>query len=521
MCIRDRYLGNGIVVCNGKNYEDAGMAIIPVNAKTVSFQVQSLDANRRVRLLSVYPGISINLTEEDITSCRVSLRSDLSITSPSWQVSEIEVQAYYPHDISEAVANIADDVPILYRSGYKDDWSEWRRFYVSEPVSMDGNLMTIKGQDASARLSKVSLKMSIANIRYSDATRALYNKIRSVLSKAGISYKMDPIPKATKGSTNTSILFKEMTGDAFIKDVNLLAHANKSFMPTFVDAGIPRLTWKNPSVKWIINETECGDVVRNVDRNIAKIFCKEEDGLMADLHRSNKWIDLVKDQSQSKKGKINTISLEGYWWAFQALTRSLTGSHTAYQAGTGKAYRVKDKYGKLAAHPSDVTFITTASTCKWIGKKVTTAKKNRKKIPYRLKSGKIRYKTITWKVKKPLYTIRGKRLSFVNRKFTISDPNGRTGQSIELSPITLGRFYYKPKKATKGVTLYPNYSYLFKISNITGSFTWKGDPRMQPRDLFYFVTKEGREIVCTIESIEIKHEGGGTTANIAYREGIV
>ena len=44
---------------------------------------------------------------------------------------------------------------------------------------------------------------------------------------------------------------------------------------------------------------------------------------------------------------------------------------------------------------------------------------------------------------------------------------------------------------------------------------------MQPRDLFYFVTKEGREIVCTIESIEIKHEGGGTTANIAYREGIV
>ena len=59
-----------------------------------------------------------------------------------------------------------------------------------------------------------------------------------------------------------------------------------------------------------------------------------------------------------------------------------------------------------------------------------------------------------------------------------------------------------------------------------GSFTWKGDPRMQPRDVVEFHRAErdsdGNEVVelITIESISLIHEGGGTKATLTYRKGI-
>ena len=62
---------------------------------------------------------------------------------------------------------------------------------------------------------------------------------------------------------------------------------------------------------------------------------------------------------------------------------------------------------------------------------------------------------------------------------------------------------------------------LLRRSNETGSFTWKGDPRMQPRDVANFHRLDGTVEEITIESITLKHEGGGTTAEIVYRKGVV
>ena len=58
-------------------------------------------------------------------------------------------------------------------------------------------------------------------------------------------------------------------------------------------------------------------------------------------------------------------------------------------------------------------------------------------------------------------------------------------------------------------------------SNITGSFTFKGDPRMQPRDTFKFVRLGGTTEIATIERIELTHEGGGTSAVLHYRLGVM
>ena len=61
----------------------------------------------------------------------------------------------------------------------------------------------------------------------------------------------------------------------------------------------------------------------------------------------------------------------------------------------------------------------------------------------------------------------------------------------------------------------------FEKSNITGSFTWKGDPRMQPRDVVEWERLDGTTTTITLENITLTHEGGGTSAEITYREGVV
>jgi hypothetical protein len=43
---------------------------------------------------------------------------------------------------------------------------------------------------------------------------------------------------------------------------------------------------------------------------------------------------------------------------------------------------------------------------------------------------------------------------------------------------------------------------------------------MQPRDVFSFHRLDGSEELCTIETITLTHEGGGTKAEVTYRKGI-
>ena len=59
------------------------------------------------------------------------------------------------------------------------------------------------------------------------------------------------------------------------------------------------------------------------------------------------------------------------------------------------------------------------------------------------------------------------------------------------------------------------------MSEKRGSFRWKGNPKMQPRDVFNFVHLDGTTEVCTLETIELTHDGGGTYADISYRVGVV
>ena len=58
-------------------------------------------------------------------------------------------------------------------------------------------------------------------------------------------------------------------------------------------------------------------------------------------------------------------------------------------------------------------------------------------------------------------------------------------------------------------------------SKIKGSFTWKGDPRIQPRSHGKFLRKDGTVEDITLENITLIHEEGGLYSEITYRKGII
>lgn len=77
------------------------------------------------------------------------------------------------------------------------------------------------------------------------------------------------------------------------------------------------------------------------------------------------------------------------------------------------------------------------------------------------------------------------------------------------------------------ITLFPDVSLTRSFTSAHqnhGSFKWKGDPRLQPRDIVKFRDDTGsyfEDKWITIENITITHEAGGTYAEIEYREGEV
>lgn len=467
--------GTGTVTANGTEYELRGVNVITVNAASINLTFTSSDADQRVKVFSIVPGINISWDNDTIISVELDLRSDLSIKDSQWVVSEIEIRAYYPDDISEAVSNIADDVPIWYVAGYSGDMCPQRRFYLSERAEMENNIITIKGHDMSHKLGAKRFSSQVINSTTNNGKRALYSRFVSTIQKAGvILQKGHAFPSYSAGGTGSSLVIKEADADKIVQDIMNLAHKG-DFWPTFRDAGIPEVFWHKPTPKWDIYEEDCGEIVREADRNVAKITSEDEMGLTSQAVRDNR----VQELQRKNVAMYSRYSFSpgGYWWAL-----SVSGGYDVVVAA--------DKI----AWTSAITTYQVTTNIFVIGK-----------------DGKVKTEKKTESIDQAV--IKGKALNVSRDKTAVTPTPTRAGSVLELSPLVYG-------EVREGNALvYPDYLTLFERSNITGKFKWKGDPRMQPRDVFNFHRLDGTVEQCTIESIVLMHDGG-TVAEITYRKGV-
>lgn len=467
--------GTGTITANGVVYQARRSVIIPVNANRITLVIASDDEERRLEIASITPGVSIAFDNNNLVSVSLDLRSDLSIIGGDFPISAIEIQAYWPDDIAEAISNIADDVPIWYYAGYDGDYSPTRNFYLSEPASQTDGLLTIKGEDASSRLADAdSVEIQRLDSSSQNGSKVLYEWFVKLIKQSGI--KLDYRQKSPAVNTSASSGVRTMImqgGNArdYIQEIMTIAHTH-TFWPVFVDAGIPRITWSKPTSKWDIYEEDCGDVTQIVDRNLARLIADGDYGIYNTVVRENAWSTIQKDISIKENQQIikNFSDSELYW---------------AYQVSYRKNY-VWRRINSVAWIPSKTS----------VQKTVTEKKKKVKKWFYRP-------------------TLYGKRLKVSIDSKKLVPASKRSGSTAKVSPLAIGKLYQS------GILIYPRYDRLFELSNLSGSFTWKGNPKMQPRDVFTFHHLDGTTTVCTIESIELRHSEGGTTAEIVYREGIV
>ena len=450
--------GTGSVTFNSVSYIIRSTVVIPINATSFTITVTNT-GNERIVIPTITAGTQIEWSTDDIISVNLDLRSNLDIIDPTFEISAIEIRAYYPDDISEAVAAIGEGEPVWYYAGIDGDFSETRNFYISDKVIEENNIITISGEDRAEMLEDVNVPIQRLSYNLQNSRRTLYRWFVHQVEEAGIPirYETEPPndPDAINWGNETMVFLEGSLRDHL---ANIMAYGRNetySFYPRYVDAGIPTIEWSRPTAKWDIYEDECGDVQTYMDRNIAKITTDSDYGMESGVVLENSW-ETIESDIKVKAGKRTTKNFGDQWY-------------WQYDAEGSRSY-----------------VWTLLDSIQWIS-------------------------DVTGRV-----DLRGKEADWMRLQKSVTPTPKRNGYTAKIDPMTVGGCHFGTNQP-----LFPNWDWVFARSNKGGSFTWKGDPRMQPRDVFNFHRLDGSILECTIETIELTHEDGGTIASITYREGVV
>lgn len=469
-----RCSGEGEVHVEGEVYPLRDGMVVPVDRRWALLEFHSVEG-RRIIVWNISAGANITWTNKDIVSVVVALRSDLSVVTQDLQTSDIEIQAYWPDDISEVVTAIGDDAPLWYYAGYPGDYSPMRTFYVCEEINQEDNIITIKGEDAMGRLDYETEAMLLSAARNGPA-RSLYSIIMDLIKDAGIQVSCQSRPAAQPGSGR--IIIPEATAGEIVANIMHLAHSG-TFWPTYVDAGIPRLTWSVPTKKWDIYEEDCGSVSIELVRNVRKLLPSDKKyGIKSTVSDkdSSAPVDLIGAIDEVDDVHPETLDFDGYWENVQvygaAKLVSYTLTEAVYEHGQTKASKAVKAWLSVAKNKNELGDSQAA--------------------------------------------VFGREIKIT--RDTSSQRIGRLGTTETIEVLSLGTEYFDEEKTQLA---YPRYARIFELRNESGKFTWKGNPKMQPRDVFRFHRLDGSYYNCTIQEIILTHEGGGLTAEITYRKGVV
>lgn len=282
-----------------------------------------------------------------------------------------------------------------------------------------------------------------------------------------------------------------------------------TFQPVYVDAGIPTLTAGSASSVLTINKDDVTD--------IKSIKYKEYESL------------------QIKNGVVKnyegTIALDNMVLLGEKSSRGL-GSYQVAQQGGGQMYsdfwiKVTDSNPESDGGYSDTTITERVLGAvgagratvyeRWIDRRSYT-------YPYTYE-GTQRTQTKTlrchlvWDTSQMTIDFTGaiptdgqRNIQIYGQPFKKTEKFDTVRRSTPLRDGEDASVDYEMYMTNAGFNL----GHAVENDNFGIQFTWRGDPRLQPRDVIYFNSN-----YYTIESIETKYEEGGTLSTITARKGYV
>ena len=236
------------------------------NAGETTLYIDKWTPGERAYIVGVYLGKTWLWNNSNLIGVELDLRSVNTEIGGELEVSSIEIRAYETTDYTDLIGRIPLGTPIWYRSGYDDDLTEKRNFYLSEVMSWDDNVLTVRGQDASMLLENVDVPVDCDNYAagwYIDWV--IGKRIRKALET--IDYEEVGTAPATGVKGLQVILYDGKAARSIISEYTGLFRKNSNLRVTYVDAGRPTLTFGDVGKTWTIYADEIADFNTIVEQN--------------------------------------------------------------------------------------------------------------------------------------------------------------------------------------------------------------------------------------------------------------
>lgn len=222
----------------------------------------------RAYMIGVYLGVYWRWDNNNLLGVNLDLRGVNTEIGGELEVSSIEIQAYEPNDYTDVIGRIPKGSPIRYKAGYIGDMSNTRKFYLSEDVSWDNNVLTVRGQDASMLIDNESVPI-VANNNYYSPSYKVQERLEQALD--GVDYTIVGTYPPFPLSTAEVFILQEATSRSLISLYTNIFCNPEYLKPIYVDAGIPTLYFTNINRNWTIYADEIAELNVIVEHNINEI----------------------------------------------------------------------------------------------------------------------------------------------------------------------------------------------------------------------------------------------------------
>lgn len=488
----------------------------------------------RLYIDRIAPGESWQWDKATLIGCTLTLRGvETKGNDPELQMSEVEIKGIVPETDLTGIAQMAENSPIWYAAGYRDDVTPVRRFYLSEGITAENIVATVKGYDATKFLEAEHhgvVSSWTARFNYGDYMRQMARRCYGILGRGLIydhnaEYAREPVNDISGVATSETVC-RYMSVDNVPRRSVVAAHCNLMRITSgglydngvycdYVDAGLP--TWRAGNIpigktayghEWSLTQGEVVDFKKEV-----QIDCAE---VSADVS----WPKQEKDT----KGKLKYTS-------FYAETITQGDSRAIETEEPYSSHKFKG-YNKEEKNSAD-------GSMQWIHSKIgNLIRVNGHYYPDRQVFGRSSFDYTVKALKTAKMRLIGVRNVMTHPTRLTGLPSGVTYEDGTVKYVTgrKGEAFTLPEifKATMeqagGVvgSAASNVKSLWGLfikqigdrSNIVYKFQYRGDPHMQPRDIIH-MTINGTVVDMTIDNLTLEHVEGGLISTIECRKGII
>ena len=234
--------------------------------------IDSWIPGERVYITGVFLGMTWLWNNDNLLSVNLDLRGVNTEIGGELEVSSIEIEAYERTDYTDIIGRFQEGSPIWYSAGYAGDMSRKRKFYLSEPVTWDDNILRVCGQDLTPKLDNYRPTMIESYGSTTSVDLTIVERVEDALSE--IQYEVvGHTPPYSQRYVLAAQVFYYVGENArsIISQYTDVYRDGTKFAVAYVDAGIPTLMYGNIGAWRTIYADEIADLISHAEANINRI----------------------------------------------------------------------------------------------------------------------------------------------------------------------------------------------------------------------------------------------------------